>query len=627
VGWQETNREYVTAEIQRVAARLAGTAERPPTPLPGGVAPAVITLQRLFRLSDFERDVIVMCTGALLDPGVLAAGPPTFARALAALPGGHLDATSPTSPLRAHRLVVLGAAGSALGASLALDERIFHFIMGVGAVDERLLPLRIAADRDPAALVASHLRLADRLEHVLRGAPGSTVIQVFGGHAATRAAIIDAAAKATGLASLRLRAAALVTSPVELDAITRACERESLLSNALPVLEIDALDPVEVHRAVRAFADATRGIAVISTPDPIGLARASTTQLEVSEMEPDERRRVWELTLGTDAERLATMVDRIADQFRLEHADIASVVLACDRSASNDELGRQLWSASVERSRPRLDDLARRIVPTATWDDLVVPPAVATMLRDIGEHLRHRYAVHERWGFARGGARGRAITALFAGPSGTGKTLAAEVIAREAGLDLYHVDLSQVVDKYIGETEKRLRRIFDSAEQGGAILLFDEADALFGKRAEIERGTDRWANLEVSYLLQRMEQYHGLAILTTNAKDALDRAFLRRLRFVANFPFPDGALRLELWRRAFPKDAPTANLDLASFARLQLTGANIKSVALKAAFHAAGEASPITPRHVLRAARSEFAKLELPFPEAEARTWSLDRTV
>ncbi|MEO8842103.1 MAG: AAA family ATPase [Kofleriaceae bacterium] len=237
-------------------------------------------------------------------------------------------------------------------------------------------------------------------------------------------------------------------------------------------------------------------------------------------------------------------------------------------------------------------------------------------------HLDHRHQVHERWGLARGDERGQAITALFHGPSGTGKTHAAEVIAREAKLDLYHVDLSQVVDKYVGETEKRLRRIFDAAEQGGAVLLFDEADALFGKRANVERGADRWANLEVSYLLQRMERYRGLAILTTNAKDALDHAFLRRLRFVIPFAFPEAALRVELWRRVFPAEIPLSGVEPTKLARLQFTGANIKSVATKAAFHAAYERSAITMAHLVTAARSEFAKLELPFPEMEVRSWS-----
>src|SRR5439155_1757441 len=182
-------------------------------------------------------------------------------------------------------------------------------------------------------------------------------------------------------------------------------------------------------------------------------------------------------------------------------------------------------------------------------EDLVLPDAQRTILREIAAHVRQRYHVYETWGFASKSARGLGISALFAGASGTGKTMAAEVLASELRLDLYRIDLSQVVSKYIGETEKNLRRVFEAAEEGGAILLFDEADALFGKRSEIKEGLDRYANIEVSYLLQQMESYRGLAILTTNMKDALDTAFLRRIRFVVQFPFPDTAERLEIWRR------------------------------------------------------------------------------
>jgi SpoVK/Ycf46/Vps4 family AAA+-type ATPase len=302
-----------------------------------------------------------------------------------------------------------------------------------------------------------------------------------------------------------------------------------------------------------------------------------------------------------------------AQQFRLEPAQITDLAATVDAETTFDDL----WTACRDLSRPRIDDLARKIDPIATWDNLVLAPHVISTLRDIVSQLEHRHLVHEQWGLARGDQRGQAITALFHGPSGTGKTHAAEVIARAAKLDLFHIDLSQVVDKYVGETEKRLRRIFDAAEQGGAVLLFDEADALFGKRGSIERGTDRWANLEVSYLLQRMERYHGLAILTTNAKSSLDHAFLRRLRFVVPFAFPDVTLRVELWRRVFPAGAPLVDIDPARFARLQLTGASIKNVATKAAFHAAHDRSAITMDHLTAAARSEFAKLEMPFPELE----------
>src|SRR4029077_10415118 len=197
-----------------------------------------------------------------------------------------------------------------------------------------------------------------------------------------------------------------------------------------------------------------------------------------------------------------------------------------------------------------------RIQSGATWDALVLPDGQRHILRDIAAHLRPRAKVYEAWGCGRAGARGLGISALFAGVSGTGKTMAAEVLANELNLDLYRIDLSALVSKYIGETEKNLRRVFDAAEEGGAILLFDEADALFGKRSEVNDSHDRYANLEVSYLLMRMEAYRGLAILTTNQKKALDSGFLRRIRFIVHFPFPDLAAREEIWRGIFPDQTP-----------------------------------------------------------------------
>jgi SpoVK/Ycf46/Vps4 family AAA+-type ATPase len=188
-------------------------------------------------------------------------------------------------------------------------------------------------------------------------------------------------------------------------------------------------------------------------------------------------------------------------------------------------------------------------------------------------------------------------------------------------LDLYRIDLSQVVSKYIGETEKNLRRVFDAAEEGGAVLLFDEADALFGKRSEVKDSHDRYANIEVSYLLQRMEAYRGLAILTTNLKAALDTAFLRRLRFVVQFPFPDAAQRAEIWRRIFPRQTPTAGLEITKLARLNVAGGNIRNIALQAAFLAADGDQPVTMAHLLRAARSEYDKLEKPLTETEIAGW------
>ena len=263
--------------------------------------------------------------------------------------------------------------------------------------------------------------------------------------------------------------------------------------------------------------------------------------------------------------------------------------------------------------------MAQRVEPKAGWDDIVVAPADEALLRQIADQVGQRNKVYQEWGFDRKMSRGLGITALFAGESGTGKTMAAEVLANHLRLGLYRVDLSATVSKYIGQTEKNLRRLFDAAEDGGAILFFDEADALIGKRSEVRDSHDRYANIEVNYLLQRMESYSGLAILATNMKSALDPAFLRRLRFVINFQFPGVPERKAMWQKAFPPQTPVSELDCDRLARLNLTGGHIAVVALNAAFVAARSNGAVTMPVVLDAARAEFRKLERPIHEPDFR--------
>src|SRR5258706_8489400 len=277
-----------------------------------------------------------------------------------------------------------------------------------------------------------------------------------------------------------------------------------------------------------------------------------------------EQRTAWQSALG--AADLNGHVEALVSQFNLSVSTIRTasaeiLPLTGTRDGllqvTQNELGTLLWDACRIQARPGLDDLAQRIEPAANWDDLVLPEAQQQILREIAAHVRRRAIVYETWGVGARGACGLGISALFAGASGTGKTLAAEVLAHELRLDLYRIDLSSVVSKYIGETEKNLRRVFDAAEEGGAVLLFDEADALFGKRSEVKDSHDRYANIEVSYLLQRMEAYRGLAILTTNRRSALDPAFLRRFRLVVSFPLPHPVPHDCLFRRRFSSPTPT----------------------------------------------------------------------
>lgn len=249
----------------------------------------------------------------------------------------------------------------------------------------------------------------------------------------------------------------------------------------------------------------------------------------------------------------------------------------------------------------------------------MLPPAESGLLRQIAAQVGQRGTVYESWGFAHKMSRGLGISALFAGDSGTGKTMAAEVIANDLRLNLYRIDLSAVVSKYIGETEKNLRRLFDAAEDGGAILFFDEADALFGKRSEVKDSHDRYANIEINYLLQRMEAYGGLAILATNRQSALDQAFMRRLRFVVNFPFPGAAQRKAIWQNVFPPETPTMDVDLDRLARLNLTGGHISAIALNAAFQAAQSGGKVTTPLIVECARAELRKLGRVINELEFR--------
>ncbi|MCW5639213.1 MAG: ATP-binding protein [Rubrivivax sp.] len=384
---------------------------------------------------------------------------------------------------------------------------------------------------------------------------------------------------------------------------------EAALSGAAVVL---AVPPQPGHDEREAGAAVVR-LSLARSPVVLGSGRSRPPSCSSL-----PERRAWRFCAAANASAGRARA-RVAPRVAAVPVDADTLDQALDGlpAGDHDAQARALWQRLRDASRGGLDALAQRIDSAATLADLVLPAAALDTLAGIAAQLRHRVQVHEDWGFARPSARGLGLAALFAGDSGTGKTFAAEAIANEAGLDLYRVDLALTVSKYIGETEKNLRRLFDAAESSGAVLLFDEADALFGKRSDVKDSHDRYANIEVAYLLQRMEAYRGLAILTTNLKSALDRAFLRRLRFVVNFPFPDEAAREALWRRQFPPQAPLAgDIDWRALAKLHLTGGHIRAVALNGAFSAAADGGAIAQRHLIDAARAEYLKLERSFGAA-----------
>ncbi len=639
LSWYAANDRHLEASLARVRRRLerhaAGEADAAAEPpVEGfeiaGQPPALEALAGIFGLSPFERDVLLLAAG----PDLGAAGfpaRPTFGLALAALEQPAWAALTPEGALRYWRLIELEPGGGGLASTpLYAAERVLHYLRGLEVLDERLAgmvePLPV-----PRRLVPSQARVAERLAaawtQAAKGGSRMPAVELSGVELEGKREIAAAAARAFGMSLLEIPAAALPTALAEVEGLVRLLGREAALTHAALFLDAQELDgDAPREAAIARVVDAFRGVLVVAVRERRRLGRRTLLPVDVEKPTAAEQGVLWRAALGSAAASLNGQVETLTVQFDLSAAAIRSAaaeVLAESEEgqAGAAELAATAWDACLRHARPRLEALAQRIRPAATWDDLVLPERQRQTLAQIVVHVRRRARVYGDWGFAARSSRGLGVSALFSGPSGTGKTMAAEVLAGELGLDLFRIDLSAVVSKYIGETEKNLRRVFDAAEEGGTILLFDEADALFGKRSEVKDSHDRHANIEVGYLLQRMEAYRGLAILTTNLKDALDPAFLRRLRFIVQFPFPDAAQREEIWRRAFPPETPAEGLDAAALARLGVTGGSIRNIALNAAFLAADEGGPVRMGHLLRAVRSEYAKIEKPLTAAEIGEW------
>ena len=662
--WIESNQRYLSAALAVVRSDLKSHAQRSENTQEADdqIDAARQAMQKMksgtsspfpldmlcttFGLSLFERDILLLCAGMELDctfpqacadaQGDPSSAYPTFGLALAAMPDAHWSAITPDAPLRHWRLIEVGTGSGLTTSILRIDERVLHYLAGVHNLDERLVgmvePLRMLEYTD---LVPSHQALVERLAGVwqqVEARSALSVVQLCGGEAAGKREIAAAACVALGLNLNVISAGFIPVVPAELDALIRLCEREAALGKSALMVDCDDVDMNDTARrmVINQMMERTNGPLIITTQEPLQMRHRPVITIDVDKPTSSEQRKIWESALGSVTSDLNSNVDALVSQYsmgaRAIHnacADALGCTASSDAVNPNDlnGLGGLLWDACRVQARPRLDNLAQRIEPVATWDDLVLPGMQRQTLLEIAVHVKERAKVYESWGFAAKSSGGLGISALFSGVSGTGKTMAAEVLANELQLDLYRIDLSQVVSKYIGETEKNLRHVFDAAEEGGAILLFDEADALFGKRSEVKDSHDRYANIEVSYLLQRMEAYRGLAILTTNMKSAVDTAFLRRIRFIVNFPFPDAKQRMRIWEGIFPKSTPTDGLDMEKLARLNIAGGNIRNIALNAAFLAADAGGEVRMEHLLRAARSEYVKMEKPLTDSEIKGW------
>ena len=546
----------------------------------------VADLAARLRLDETEAAIAEHALRAAIDPG---AAMPTVAGAVRAVAGADLTAFAADGRLRTAGIVAAGDRPLAQ-APVVVDDRLVLHLAGHDGPDPRLLPYVRRLDAPAGATAPSRRTAAVAVAEQTARRPDARV-DVRGPGAKDRLDVIGLAFAdpEAGPTAWVTAGSSLPSSPVERDAFARLWNREVLLTGAVLVVDASESTPDEDLLA------RIEGPVVVSSETATGIATGAVVL--VDRPTRTEQEALW-------AEAGAAEPAALAARFDLDHADIVAAATAPD-PAEAVRLGL----------RHRLDRLAQRIETDAGWDDLVVGDASRRLLRHIVAAADGRRALDEA-GAAGGTSRGRGITALLSGPSGTGKTLAAEVLSCELGLDLYRVDLAAAVSKWIGETEKHLRALFDAAEAGGAVLLFDEADALYGRRSEVRDSHDRYANLEVSYLLQRMEDFRGVAILTTNMRASIDPAFLRRLSVVVPFTHPTHDERIRLWRLSLP-DTVAPDVDAERLAGLDLTGGQIRSIARHArlAVAATGADAPLTLTAIRDAAAAELTKSDRPLAE------------
>ncbi|MBK7621720.1 MAG: ATP-binding protein [Kineosporiaceae bacterium] len=528
---------------------------------------------------------------------------PGLALALCGVPTSAASARArlaPSGALVRHGLVVVEEADRPfLGRALRVPDRVTSHLLGDDTPDASVADVLATMPPLPGAE-------SDRLTHQLQR--GVRLVYLHDRGRLTGTALAVAAVEAAGRRPVVVDLAQLAT----------AADREQLLTLAgrEALLQDGALIAGPIEALAEAGAALVRRLAAL--PVPVVVTGQSTwdprwsghVPLLVSApiLAPHERERLWRAALGPDRDVVVPVhlhlgpdqIDRAVTAARLA-ADLAGTPIG-----END-----LQAGARSQNTAGLERLTHRIEPMVGWVDLVLPDAVHGQLRELAARARHRDQVLGTWKMRPGGGRGRGVTALFAGDSGTGKTMSAEVIAAELGLDLYQVDLATVVDKYVGETEKNLERIFSEAAGVNAVLLFDEADAVFGKRSEVRDAHDRYANVESAFLLQRMESFDGLAVLSTNLRANIDEAFTRRLDVIIDFPAPDETSRRALWHRCLTAPLPIGeDVDLDFCARaFELTGGNIRSVAVTAAYRCAASGRPVSMADVITAVQQEYRKL------------------
>ena len=643
LSWEEANHRYLMGQLRRIGRRLTGDDSYNESdyqwPEYLDTESALDRLVRSLGLSAPERDALLLCAAAEWDPEVAAflreaqggSSQPTWGLVLELFDDFSWERIRPDGALRYWRLLQVSDASTLRQAALRLDEHILHFLMGSRSLDVRLVSFISETKAAMPSLPSYETQIGQILEacRAVSDFRSFPVIQLEGADVWALEGIAKEASWRMGLELWKLPVNNLPDSLAERSALQRLWQRESLLRGAALLIEAPEAGASfdASHQCLSQWLESSAGCVMVTGSLPSSDRSESIVRIQLPKPSLGEQIGVVSELLGPAAQSLNGHLSILTHQFRLTPTRLHR---ACsdwlDRHPEYRETGEapeadvlvdSLWDLFRGEARPRVDTLAERIETRRLWEDLVLPEKEMALLRSIERQVRFQARVFEEWGFSEKTNLGSGVSALFAGPSGTGKTMAAEIIARALNLDLYRIDLSSVVSKYIGDTEKNLKRIFDAADAGGCVLLFDESDALFGKRSEVKDSHDRYANIEVSYLLQRMEAYQGLAVLTTNQKDALDTAFLRRIGYVVDFPFPDSGLRERIWRTVFPAAAPLEALAWDRLARLSVSGGNIRNIAVQAAFAAAEQDRSIGMEHVKEATRHEYLKIQKSISEGE----------
>ena len=545
--WEQINNDYLSAGLDWLGARL----DDPQSSAPGWwedprwsaapIPPALEVLGETLALSRFERLTLFLAAAQEWGWG-LDGHRPTLALALATLPEPAWDVVSPQRPLRYWRLLQIHHTPpqALVDAPICADERIANYLKGLNVPDSRLEHyLRRCEPPSDIALTASQLGPVEEITATLHETPlesaGGPVVELVGPDQEVVRAVAAAAAQVIGRDIYELAGDRISAAGPDAAELMRLWERETILSPLGLFVDVTELDRAN-HEPLAAWLADVRGVVLVGCRESWPVPRRHLRLIDTGRPTPDEQEQLWRHALAPHTDDHDSLPGLLSGRFDLSQFAIERAITYVATRGGGPE---DLWRACKINAQPRLETLATRVDPVAQWQDLVLPEREMATLGYLVAQVRGRSTVLRHWGFGERITRGNGITALFAGASrAPARPWPPRSSPRDLDLDLYRIDLAGVVSKYIGETEKNLRRVFDAAEEGGALLLFDEADALFGKRSEVKDSHDRYANIEVNYLLQRMEDYRGLAILTTNQRHAMDQAFLRRLRFMVNFPFP-----------------------------------------------------------------------------------------